>query len=77
MKIKYRYIPQHKEKKYFLDQYAQPVEDYMKAIRFQSPDDDFALWLLGRFGPVDPFNYKAVPLKIIYELEVPADVQQE
>lgn len=77
MKIKYRYVPRHKKTGHFLDQYAQPVEDFMKAIRFAKPDDDYAKWLLGRFGPDDPHNYEAAIVKITYELEVVEDVQQE
>lgn len=75
MKIKYRYIPRHKELGHFLDQYAQPVEDFMKAIRFANPEDDYAQWLLGRFGPDDPHNYEPAPVKITYELEVMDNVQ--
>lgn len=77
MKIKYRYVPRHKETGHFLDQYAQPVDDFMKAIRFAKPEEDYAKWLLGRFGPSDPHNYEAAPLKISYELEESNHVDTE
>lgn len=69
MKTKYRYVPQHKDKTHFLDAHSQPVTDFMKAIRFADPEDDYAIWLLGRYGPEQPLNYSPVLMKITYELE--------
>lgn len=69
MKIRYRYVPRHKDKSHFLDVHAQPVQDFMKAVRFADPDDDYAVWLLGRYGPAQPRDYEPVLIKITYELE--------
>lgn len=74
MSIKYRYVPRHKDKSHYLDMHAQPVNDISKAISFKSADDDFAVWLLGRYGPKPPSNYEPVLMKITYE-EVESDVQ--
>ncbi|MFF3923134.1 hypothetical protein [Paenibacillus lactis] len=67
MKIKYRFIPQHKDG-HFIDLYSQPVDDYMKAVHF-AREDDLESFLLGRYGPDDPWNFRAVPVKVTYELE--------
>lgn len=70
MEIKYRYVPRHKDGSHFLDPHSQPVTNFMRAIRFTNPDDDYAVWLLGRYGPKEPQNYEPVLMKITYELEV-------
>jgi len=67
MQVKYRFIPQHKDG-HFIDVYSQPVEDFMKAVRFNR-EDDLEVFLLGRYGPDDPQNFRAVPVKVTYELE--------
>ncbi|MNH94452.1 hypothetical protein D3C73_470730 [compost metagenome] len=77
MPVKYRYVPQHKDGTHFLDPHSQPVQDFMKAIRFANPEDDYAVWLLGRYGPADPQNYQPALVKITYELEVGSDVQEK
>jgi hypothetical protein len=69
MKVEYRYAPRHKDKSHFLDAHSQPVTDFMKAIRFGNPDDDYAVWLLGMYGPDNPRDYEPVMIKITYELE--------
>jgi hypothetical protein len=69
MKIKYRYVPQHKDKSHFLDAHSQPVADFTKAISFSDPDDDYAIWLLGRYGPKPPTDYQPFLMKITYEIE--------
>ncbi|WP_054954986.1 hypothetical protein [Paenibacillus dakarensis] len=69
MKIKYRYVPRSKDKTHYLDPHSQPVTDFLKAIHFNSIDDDYAQWLLGRYGPPQPFKYEAVLMKITYEIE--------
>lgn len=69
-----KYVPKHKEEGHYLDQYGQPVPTFMKAIKFFTPDDDYAVWLLGRYGPDKPQEYFASPIEITHkELEVPAD----
>lgn len=73
MAIKYRFVPQHKDG-HFVDLHSQPVEDFMKAVHF-SREDDLEIWLLGRYGPDDPHNFRAVPVKITYELEGDSNVQ--
>jgi len=68
-----RFVPQHKEG-HFLDLHSQPVEDFMKAVRF-TREDDLEVWLLGRYGPEDPQNVRVIALKVTYEVEATADVQ--
>ena len=78
MPVKYRYVPRSKDKSHYLDMHAQPVTDFLKAINFHSIDDDYAKWLLGRYGPQQPFKYEPVLMKITYEIEeVDSHVQQE
>ncbi len=69
MTTKYRFVPRHKNKSHYLDVHSQPVTDISKAVRFLSADDDFAVWLLGRYGPKPPNNYEPVLMKITFELE--------
>lgn len=69
MQVKVRYVPRHKEKGYFLDQYAQPVDDFTKAISFKSPDDDYAQFMMGRFRPDNPLEFTAAKMIITYTLE--------
>ncbi|WP_340389504.1 hypothetical protein [Paenibacillus sp. FSL E2-0151] len=71
MPTQYRYIPQHKDG-HFADLYAQPVEDYMKAVRFNR-EDDLEVWLTGRYGPDDPHNFRTRKMRVNYELEVEVD----
>lgn len=68
-----RFIPQHKNG-HFIDVYAQPVTDFMKAVHFNY-EDDLEKFLLGRFGPDDPQNFRVAKINVTYQLEVPADVQ--
>ena len=69
MEIRYMYVPRHKDGSHYLDAHSQPVNKLTKAIRFADPEDDYAIWLLGRYGPEDPHNYEPVLLKITYEAE--------
>lgn len=62
-----RFIPQHK-KGHFVDVHSQPVEDFMKAVRFNR-EDDLEVWILGRYGPEDPQNFRVVTMKVTYEVE--------
>lgn len=71
MPTQYRYIPQHKDG-HFVDLYAQPVQDFMKAVRFNR-EDDLERWLTGRFGPDDPQNFRVKTMRVEYELEVEVD----
>lgn len=71
MHTQYRYIPQHKDG-HFVDIYAQPVGDFMKAARF-GREDDLDRWLTGRFGPDDPHNFRVKTMRVEYELEVEVD----
>lgn len=75
MVTRYRYVPQHKEG-HFIDVYSQPVEDYMKAVYF-TREDDLEAFLLGRYGPDDPWNFRAVSVKVTYELEAYNHVNTE
>lgn len=70
---KVRYIAQHK-KGHFIDVYSQPVGDFMKAVRFNYKED-LETWLLGRYGPDDPQNFRVVPVIINYEVGELEDVQ--
>ncbi|CAM4411312.1 hypothetical protein [Paenibacillus xylanexedens] len=71
---RYKYVPKHREDEHYLDQYGQPVQSFMKAIKFYTNDDDYAEWLLGRYGPANPQNYFPSPIEITYkELEVDVD----
>ncbi len=67
MAIKYRFVPQHKDG-HFVDMHSQPVEDFMKAVHF-GREDDLEVWLTGRYGPDDPWNFRAAIVKVTYELE--------
>lgn len=62
-----RFIPQHKTG-HFVDVHSQPVEDFMKAVRF-TREDDLEVWILGRYGPEDPQNFRVVTMKVTYEVE--------
>lgn len=62
-----RFIPQHKNG-HFIDIYSQPVTDFMKAVRFNY-EEDLEKFLLGRYGPDDPQNFRIVKVKVTYELE--------
>jgi len=64
---RFSYVPQHKQG-HFVDLHSQPVEDFMKAVRF-TREDDLEVWILGRYGPEDPQNYRTVTVKVTYELE--------
>lgn len=75
MVTKYRFVPRHING-HFIDVYSQPVDDYMKAVHF-TREDDLEGFLLGRFGPDDPQNFRAVPVKVTYELEAEQHVQQK
>ncbi|MCM3130979.1 MULTISPECIES: hypothetical protein [unclassified Paenibacillus] len=68
MQVKIRYVPQHKEKGYFLDINRQPTEDCSKAIRFKSPFDDYAEFMMGRYRPDNPLDFWAAPLRIEYDV---------
>jgi hypothetical protein len=46
----------------------------MSAVWFARVDD-LEVWLLGRYGPDDPHNFKTVPIKVTYELESEPNVQ--
>lgn len=70
------YIPQHKDG-YFIDIYAQPVEDFMDAAKFYFSEDDVERFLLSRFGPKTPWDFRTARIKITYELEVANDVDTE
>lgn len=67
MEFKYRYVPRHKDKSHYLDVHSQPVNNISKAVNFKSPDDDYAIWLLGRYGPEQPNKYEPVLMKITFE----------
>lgn len=69
------YIPRHKNG-YFINIFSEPVEDFTKAARF-GLEDDLEKFLLGRFGPDDPWNFRTARIKITYELEVMNDVDTE
>lgn len=66
-----RFIPQHVEG-HFLDVYSQPVEDFMKAVKFNR-EDDLAVWLLGRYGPDDPQNVRVITVTVTYTWEENTD----
>lgn len=72
---KVKYIPQHING-HFIDIFSQPVTDFMKAARFNY-EEDLEKFLLGRFGPDDPQNFRVVKINVIYELEVAENVQQK
>lgn len=69
MQVKFKYVPRHKTKGYFLDQYSQPVDSYMQAIKFNSTEDDYAKFMMGRYRPDNPLDFYPARLKITYELE--------
>lgn len=73
MEIKIRYVAQHING-HFVDIHSQPVENFMKAARF-AREDDLEIWLLGRYGPDDPHNFRAATIKVTYELEGALNVQ--
>ncbi|MNT11705.1 hypothetical protein D3C72_1465990 [compost metagenome] len=70
-----RFVPQHKEG-HFIDIFSQPVEDFMKAARV-NVEEDVERFLLSRFGPSDPQNFRVVPVLITYKLEDGSDVQEK
>lgn len=69
------FIPMHKDG-HFIDIYSQPVTDFMKAVRFNY-EDDLEKFLLGRYGPNDPQNFRVIEIDVTYRLRVNVDVQQE
>ncbi|MNW55620.1 hypothetical protein D3C74_332980 [compost metagenome] len=69
---KVKYVPQHVNG-HFIDIFSQPVSDFMKAARFNY-EEDLERFLLGRYGPDDPQNFRSVQITVTYELEVPQDV---
>jgi hypothetical protein len=75
MEVRYKFAPRHKDG-HFIDLYSQPVDNFMNAVKF-TREDDLNRFLLGRYGPDDPQNFRAVRVKATYELEVESHVQQE
>lgn len=67
----YRYVPKHKNG-HFINIYAEPVADFMKAAKFHD-EDELAFFLTGRYGPDDPQNFRAFPIQITYEPGVGPD----
>lgn len=68
-----RYIIQHKDGHY-VDVRLEKHKDFMRATRWNSVDEIDA-FLHGHYKPDRPDDYRAVPVKITYELEENEDVQ--
>lgn len=70
-----RYVIQHRDGA-FLNIRGEHKADFMSVDRWGSVEDIRA-FLYGYYAPPNPSEYRATPVRIKYELEVEANVQQE
>ncbi|MCM3703773.1 hypothetical protein [Paenibacillus macerans] len=62
-----RFILQHKHQGYFINVVGEKTFDFMKATRWHDTDE-VEVFLNGRFKPEQPEDFRAVPVKVTYEL---------